>query len=228
MVNRRLFALARGSGRLIGLHVAIGLAVTTTYAGQGVAIAGVLDRILAGRSFGSAVWLLAVVAGLQAVRAGLMWWREVVSMAIGGAVRATLRSRLYAHLLDLGPGHTARTRTGSVLTALVDNVESIDPYYGRFLPQVVASLVGAVGLIGYIVTLDLYVGLVVLACALIVPFAPQVSRRHYQQASEGWNVGYRALYANSLDATQGMTTLKACNADHRHHHRRTRHEALRR
>lgn len=215
MVNRRLLTLTRGSARLIALHVVIGLLVTATYAGQGLAVAGVLDRIFAGGAFSSTVGLLVLIAGLQVVRAVLVWWREIIAMAIGGAARAALRRRLYVHLLHLGPGHTIRSRTGSVLTALVDNVESIDPYVGRFLPQVIASVLGAVALIGYIFTLDVVVGTVVLVCALVVPIAPQVSRRFYQKTSKGWNVGYRDLYANSLDAIQGMTTLKAFNADRR-------------
>lgn len=197
------------------LNVVLGLAVTATYAGQGLAIARVLARIFDGRSFGSAVGLLVVVVALQVVRAGLLWWREVVAMAIGGDVRAALRHRLYAHLLELGPGYTVRTRTGSVLTAVVDNVESIDPYFGKFLPQVVTSAVGAVVLTAYIATVDGWVGLVVALSAIVAAVAPQVSRRHWQRASKRWTTSYRSLYANSLDAIQGMTTLKAFNAQQR-------------
>ncbi len=212
MVNRQLLRLARGTEPRIVLHVVVGLLVTATYAGQSLAVAGVLDRIFAGRPFGSTIGLLAAVVALQVVRSGLVWWREVLSMAIGGAVRRTLRTRLYSHLIDLGPGYTAQARTGSVLTAMVDNVESVDSYYGRFLPQVAATGIGAVVLIGYIFSLDTYVGAVVAICAVIVPVAPQVSRRFYRRASIGWNEKYRSLYANSLDAIQGMTTLKAFNA----------------
>lgn len=215
MVSRRLLMLAGGALRLIGINVVLGLSVTATYAGQGFAVAGILTRIFDGKTFGSTVGLLVVIAVLQALRAGLLWWREVVAMAIGGQVRSELRRRLYAHLLRLGPGYTVRTRTGSVLTAIVDNVESLDPYYGRFIPQVFTSAVGAVVLVTYIITVDPVVGLVVAICALVVPCSTQVSRRHWKRASTRWTALYRSLYSNSLDAVQGMTTLKALNAHKR-------------
>jgi ABC-type multidrug transport system fused ATPase/permease subunit len=75
--------------------------------------------------------------------------------------------------------------------------------------------VGAVVLIGYIAAVDPVVGLVVALSAVIVPVAPQVSRRLWQPAMKRWYELYRSLYANSLDAIQGMTTLKAFNAHRR-------------
>lgn len=215
MLNRRLLSLARGAERPMVACIALGLAITATYAGQGFAIAEVLARIFDGEPLGSTAGLLMVILVLQGVRAGLLWLREVAAMAAGGAVKLKLRRRLYEHLLDLGPGYTVRTRTGHVLTAMVDNVEGIDKYYGQFLPQVVSSLVGAVALVAYIVSIDPAVGLVVAVCALIVPVAPQLSRRWWKRASTRWTALYRALFANSLDAIQGMTTLKAFNAHQR-------------
>jgi ABC-type transport system involved in cytochrome bd biosynthesis fused ATPase/permease subunit len=58
-------------------------------------------------------------------------------------VKAELRRRLTAKLLRLGPAHAQRGRTGSAQTTLVDSIETADAYIGRFLPQVIAAVLGA-------------------------------------------------------------------------------------
>lgn len=77
MLNRRLLALARGAEKPIVACIALGLAITATYAGQGFAIAEVLERIFAGDPFADTVGLLAVIVGLQGARAVLLWMCEV-------------------------------------------------------------------------------------------------------------------------------------------------------
>ncbi|GAB2910974.1 ABC transporter transmembrane domain-containing protein [Nonomuraea fastidiosa] len=143
MIPRLLAPSPSVRWRLAGLVLLL-LSVTATYVGQGVLVAQALARIFAGRDAGSIVWFVAGVVVLQLVRSAVLAVRESVALRASAAVTTELRRRLTAKLLRLGPAHAQRGRTGAAQTTLVDGIETLDAYIGRFLPQVIASIVGAV------------------------------------------------------------------------------------
>lgn len=200
--------------RLAGL-VGLLLAITATYVGQGVLVAQSLARIFAGRPVSSIIWLIAGIVALQLVRSLALAVRESMALRASGAVKAELRRRLTAKLLLLGPSWAQRGRTGSTQTSLVDGVETVDAYVGKFLPQTFAALLGAVGVTSFLFVLDPVIGVVVLACAALMPVLPLVSDRVLRGRNAAWFRGYKGLYAENLDALQGMATLKAFNASGR-------------
>ncbi|TYB57236.1 ABC transporter ATP-binding protein [Nonomuraea sp. PA05] len=211
----RLLALSPSiRWRLAGLVLLL-LSITATYVGQGVLIAQALARIFAGQGADSILWPVAAIVALQLVRSAALAVRESVALRTSGAVKAELRRRLTGKLLRLGPAYAQRGRTGSSQTTLVDGIETADAYIGRFLPQVIASVLGAIAVTAYLFTLDPLVGGVVLACALLLPVLPLVSDRVLRDRNAAWFRGYKGLYAENLDALQGMATLKAFNASGR-------------
>ena len=211
----RLLALSPSiRWRLAGLVLLL-LSITATYVGQGVLIAQALARIFTGQGADSIFWPVAAVAALQLVRSAALAVRESVALRTSGAVKAELRRRLTGKLLRLGPAYAQRGRTGSSQTTLVDGIETVDAYIGRFLPQVIASILGAIAVTAYLFTLDPLVGGVVLACALLLPVLPLMSDRVLRDRNAAWFRGYKGLYAENLDALQGMATLKAFNASGR-------------
>ncbi|MGH2942498.1 MAG: ABC transporter transmembrane domain-containing protein, partial [Solirubrobacteraceae bacterium] len=218
MIDRRFIALAAGAWRPILRTIAIGLAITATYAGQGFAIASILTAVFAGEKLAAILPMVGVVAALQAVRAALVWRREIAGQIVAGAVKRVVRERLYRRLLELGPGYTTGTRTGQAQSTIVDAVETLEKYYSRFLPQFAVTLIGATVLAAYVVSVDAVVGAVVVVGALLVLVSLIGSRYIMRPAMKRWFDDYKALYAESLDAVQGMTTLKAFNA----HERRAR------
>ena len=215
VLNRQLLALARGVRGRIGLAAVLGVAITATYVGQGLCVAGVLSRVLDGHGVGSAIGLIALFIVLQAVRVLVLRWREQVGVDAAGVVKREIRRRLYAKLLRLGPAYTTGERTGTMQTTLVDSVDRLDRYVGGFLPLVGSSLIGALAIATTIVVIDPLVGTIVLVSAIVVLLAPLLTRRIVQRANAEWAVQYRQLYSESLDTIQGMTTLKAFNAHER-------------
>ncbi|MEO3811470.1 ABC transporter ATP-binding protein [Sphaerisporangium sp. B11E5] len=189
------------------------LAVTATYVGQGLLVAHILATVFAGRM--DIVWQLAGVAVLQVARSGALVLRETAAPRLSGAVKADLRQRMAGRMLALGPGWAQRGRTGATQSSLVDGIETVDAYVGRFLPQLVATIIGAVGVTAYIFVLDPLVGGVVLACAVALPLLPLFSDRVLRGRNAAWFTAYKRLYAENLDALQGMATLKAFNASRR-------------
>ncbi|MGW0451330.1 ABC transporter ATP-binding protein, partial [Streptosporangium sandarakinum] len=141
--------------------------------------------------------------------------REVAAARGAEAVKAALRERLYRHLLALGPGHVTASRTGGVLTTLADSVEAIDRYVGVFLPQVLISVLGGLGIVAVIAWIDPAVAALVAVTAVLAAAAPRLMRRRMQAGLTAFFTGWKGLSADYLDAVQGLPTLKAIGADER-------------
>lgn len=214
-MNGRLIRWAmHAKGRMIELFF-LSIGVTVTYAGQGLVLAAIVRDVIAGSGLGDSLPELAALVVLQAARAALLWRREVAATGAAAKVKEAVRAEVYRQLLRLGPGDVRQRRSGALQSTLVDSIESLDAYVGRFLPQAVAALVGAAAIAGFLIALDPVVGAVVLACGLVVPLAPQLSNRLVRGRLEAWMVSYRGLYAENLDAIQGMATLKVFGASRR-------------
>lgn len=184
----RLLAMAPSARWPMASLVVMGVFITTTYVAQGILIARVLAEVFtgafAGGTLGPILAQLAGIALLQAARAWLLATREARAPQVSGIVKEAVRDRLTAKLFELGPGALQRTRCGSVQTTTVDAVEQLDPLVGRFLPQVAASIIGAVGVTAYVFVLDPLVGAIILGCALAAPVAAVVvgARTHFRMA----------------------------------------------
>ena len=212
MLTRRLLGLAGGVRLHLVLLVLLGLGVTATYVGQGLLIARVIAGVFTGDVLAAMFVPLLGVVGLQAVRVVLLWLREERAMITAGLVKERVRTRLYGRLLELGPGYVIRERTGTVTSTFVDGVEALEKYFAVFVPQVFMSIIGAAVIALIIVILDPVVGAIVIVCAALVPLAPRLSRRLMGGTSKEWWRLYREIYAENLDAVQGMGTLKAFGA----------------
>ncbi|GIH23511.1 HlyB/MsbA family ABC transporter [Acrocarpospora phusangensis] len=205
--------LTPGVRRRVAGLVALLLTITASYVGQGILVAQALARVFDGRPVTSILWPLAGIALLQVVRSVTLAIRETAAIRVSGLVKARLRKQMMSRLLALGPGHSGRT--GSAQSSLVDGIETADAYVGRFLPQVAAAIVGALAVTAYLFTIDPLVGLVVLACSILLPVLPLVSEHVVRDRNNAWFRAYKGLYAENLDALQGMATLKAFNASGR-------------
>ncbi|GAB3728003.1 ABC transporter ATP-binding protein [Amycolatopsis oliviviridis] len=196
---------------LVGLM----LLITATYVGQGLLIADLLSKAFSSGDIGGLLASLAVIGVLQLARIGLIvlrdWWAPKVSARVKEAVREGLTLKL----MEIGPGQAQRMRTGDLQSTLVDSVELLDPLVGRFVPAVVASVLGSWLASVYVIAVDPVVGLVVLVCALLAPLSKLFGEQAIRERGGRWMVSYRGMYSESLDAVQGMGTLKAFNASGR-------------
>jgi ATP-binding cassette subfamily C protein CydD len=214
-VTSRLLRLAPGVRPGMAGLIGLLLGVTATHVGQGILIARVLAAVFAGDPAVSVLPELGGIVALQLVRAVLLVVRDAWALRVSGQVKEAVRDALTAKLLQLGPGSLQRSRTGTVQSAVVDGVELLDPLVGRFLPQVAASVLGAAAVTAYVFVLDPLVGVVVFGCAVAAPVVAWGGDRLMEARASAWTRSYRGLYAENLDALQGMATLKSFNASRR-------------
>lgn len=149
-----------------------------------------------------------LLLGAIVAHAGCTWAREVIVQY--GAIRwkNSVRQRLFAHVLQLGPAYSKDESTGELVTVLYEGVERLDVYASRYLPQLTTSVLVPLLLVIFIFPLDWISGVLLLVTGPIIPllmmlvgsFAGQHTRHQWQALSR--------LGATLLDAIQGLGTLK--------------------
>ena len=177
-----------------------------------LAQAGLLAHILASAAAGhgaaalrgSLVALLAVVAGrAAAVQAG-----EVAALRGAAAVKERLRSRLTRHALDLGPAWLGRQRPGEITALAGAGLDSLDPYFARYLPQLVLAAAVPAAVLVTVTSADWISGLVIAVTLPLIPlFGVLVGLRTKAQTRRSWQLLAR-LSGHFLDVVQGLPTLK--------------------
>src|SRR5215217_3297740 len=181
----------------LGATVLIGLLVAVVTVAQMAFLSKIVDLVFleaGGRD--QAVTLLLMVAGTAVLRAGLLWVRETTAQQGAVLVKNDLRKRLFAHVLRLGPAFARSARSGELTTTLTEGVERLDPYFARYLPQVLLSAVVPLLVVAYILPRE-----AASAVLLVVSYAEEHTRRQWLALSR--------MGAHFLDALQGLPTLKA-------------------
>lgn len=212
MLNPRLIGLAKDVKGQIALTSVLGLAITGTYVGQGILTANVVAGILTGKLLADVLPILVWIAVLIAVRAVLLWQKDISAIATVAAVKERLRTRIYAHLLDLGPGYLERTRTGDAQATLVEGIEALEGYMGYYIPQAFITLIAPVFILGYVALLNPVAVVIIALSILFGLFAPRIADKLLGEYGRRHWDSYSRLHAQFLDSMQGMTTLKAFNA----------------
>lgn len=213
LLDRRLLALARGVRGWITAGVVVGLAITASRIAQAALLAHLIAALIAGNGWTSQ---LAALAATIAVRAALIWLAATVAQQTAHYTKQRVRAALYQHLRDLGPGYVTRQRTGELRAILVDGVEALEPYFGRFLPGVIHAIVAPLATIAVLATIDPWLAAIGLGAAIVVVAAPvgwQAIRKN--SSAKVW-AAIGQFDAEFVDAVQGLATLKAFRATQRH------------
>ncbi|TQM37839.1 ABC transporter ATP-binding protein [Pseudonocardia cypriaca] len=207
-----VLALAHGVRPWIAVGTVLRLLVLACYLAQGYLLAAVLGGLLAGRGIGEQVGALVWLVVLVVVRAALLWAGSVTAQLTGARTTELLRARAFRKLAELGPVHLTGARTGELREALVDGVESLERYYGSYLPSLVAGLMAPVSVVVLLAVQDVGLAVLVAAFAVAALLLPKLWQRPLKARSTERMTAYFGLGARFLDVLQGMATLKLFGA----------------
>lgn len=215
MFHSRLIGIAKDAWPWLALIVGIGVCISGAAVGQGWLIAQVVGAFFTSTQITNVSWLLGGIVALIGLRAALIWVRELVAAQVTIVIKRLLRQRLFARLLELGPGWMVMRRTGEVQSTLIDGVEALEGYLSYYVPQAIVAIIVPAALLVYLAAIDPLIALALLCCAIIVPLIPRWWDRVLGEYGQRHWVAYSRLAAQFLDAMQGMTTLKVLNASRR-------------
>jgi ATP-binding cassette, subfamily C, bacterial CydD len=207
-VDPRLLRYARAARGYLVFTVGLGLVVTALVLAQ----AGLLAHALATAARGTGIAalgptltvLLAVVAA-RAVAAGA---GEAVALRAAAAVKWQLRRQLTAHTLRLGPVWLGGQQTGEIATVASKGLDTLDPYFARYLPQLVLAVAVPVAVLARVAAAD-WISAVVIAVTLpLIPvFTVLIGLHTRVRTQRQWRL-LATLGGHFLDVVEGLPTLK--------------------
>ncbi|MBD8023542.1 thiol reductant ABC exporter subunit CydD [Microbacterium gallinarum] len=214
-VDPRLLRYASASR---GFFVAIG-AVAVAQTAVIVAFAWLLTRAITGAIDGmplpdlaATLIALAVVVGVRAV---LLWAREAIAARAAARVQSQLRSALIDAVGNLGPGWLDGRNSAQLAVTAGRGLDALEAYFGRYLPQLVQTVVATPIIIAVMWWQDWISGLtVVLTLPLIPVFMVLIGLATRSVQQRQWNTLHR-LAARFADTVQGLSTLKVFGRQHR-------------
>ena len=207
--DSRLWIFTRGVRGRILASAAIGL-LSSLFGVARLALLGwLLAMVFAGEPLGTLLPAAGAVAALILLRGGVEYWRIAMAYDTASRVQLHMRAQLYDKVLSMGPAYFGLTRSGDVITSLIEGVEHLEVYFGRYLPQLLVAALTPLAIFAFVAFLDLPVALVFLGFAFLALLAPALFQQWDSRASLARSKDYRAYAAEFLDAVQGLATLKA-------------------
>jgi ATP-binding cassette, subfamily C, bacterial CydD len=207
-VDPRLLRYAGAARGYLIVTVALGLAGTALILAQ----AGLLAHALAAAARGDVAATLAgtltALLIVVAARAAVSYGGEVTALRAAATVKSQLRSAVTARALRLGPGWLGGQRAGEIATLSTRGLDGLDPYFARYLPQLVLAVLVPVAVLARVAAAD-WISAVVIAVTLpLIPiFAVLVGWHTKAQTRRQWRL-LAILGGHFLDVVEGLPTLK--------------------
>ncbi len=206
--DRRLFSFTKGMRWRIVLAAAIGLVALPVAIWRLTLTGSTMARLFEGASLDDVMATLGLIAGLVVLRAVLQLAKDEIAHETAARMKIKLRRMMYEHVLRLGPGHFDQRRTGDATLSLVEGVETMETFYGLYLPQLVIASLTPIIIFGFMAFLDVQTAAIFLVFALFTLISPALFHRMNRNSSMKRRRDYAGLGSDFLDSMQGLPTLK--------------------
>jgi ATP-binding cassette subfamily C protein CydD len=207
-VDPRLLRYAQASRAYFVVLAIVGIAQTAVI----VAIAWLLTAAITGVIDGTPIAELGRTLGLLvaafAMRAALLWVREWASARAAARVADQLRTAVVAAVGRLGPGWLAGRNSARLAVTAGRGLDALDAYFGRYLPQLVLTVIATPVIVAVMWWQDWISGLTVLLTIPLIPlFMVLIGLATRSVQRRQWETLTR-LAARFADTVQGLSTLK--------------------
>jgi thiol reductant ABC exporter CydD subunit len=208
-LDPRLLRYARATGRYVSATAAIGVGSALLVIVQaGLLSSAISAAFLEGAGLPALRGVLVALAAVVAARVVLAWVQEAAAHRASAAVKSSLRSRLVAHSVSLGPVWLSGQRSGELTALATRGVDALDGYFAKYLPQLVLAVVVPVAVLATIVTQDWVATVtIVLTLPLIPVFMVLVGSTTRARTAAQWRT-LTVLGHHFLDVVAGLPTLK--------------------
>jgi ATP-binding cassette subfamily C protein CydD len=214
-VDPRLLRYSTASRGFLLVTAAIVLAQTGVILGFAWLITVALVGALDGDPIRDLLPALLGAAGLALLR-GLLIAASERTSAIGAA-RASLqlRERLVRSVEALGPAWLSERNTSSLAVTAGHGLEALDAYFGRYLPQLVATAITMPVLILAILVADPLSGITVIVTIPLIPIFMVLIGLATRAVQNRQYATLQRLATRFSDTVAGLGTLKIFGRQHR-------------
>lgn len=208
-LTRWLRQQRRFAGRWLRLNTLLGTAGALLIIAQSALLASLLQALIIDRqphetlTFSIMLLLLCFV-----LRALINYARELTGFRAGQAIRQALRQQVLDRLAELGPAWIQGKPAGSWATLLLEQIEEMQEYYARYLPQMTLAALIPCCILLTIFPLNWTAGLILFATAPLIPLFMALVGMGAAEANRRNFLVLARLSGNFLDRLRGRETLR--------------------
>lgn len=221
MINKRLINLCSDSKKYIGLTIfvnwlaiicniiiilLIGQFINNIYSGE---ITSIADKSIF--MSGTIIILLLCIRFICNIL-----YAKFSNLASSKA-RMTLRELVYKKLLKLGNEYSNVESTSSIVQVMVEGVEQLEIYFGKYLSKFFYSLLVPITLFVFMSFISFKAALVFILCVPLIPISIIAIMKIAKRILKDYWKSYSDLGGTFLENLQGLTTLKVFNIDEKRH-----------
>ncbi|MCH4563705.1 thiol reductant ABC exporter subunit CydD [Halomonas sp. EGI 63088] len=207
--RRWLNELAAPERRLLGLATLAGVVAGALTLGQMGALAWLVSELVVATRAPGELWPGFLALGvILPLRALAQWAQEAAGLEASLRIRRRARAALLDHLARLGPVRLASRHSASLANQLVEQVEALDGYFARFLPQLRLAVVLPLLVLVVVVWLDWLAALFLLLSAPLIPLFMALVGMGAERLNRQQFAAVARLSGHFIDRVRGITTLQ--------------------
>ncbi|HEY4977172.1 MAG TPA: thiol reductant ABC exporter subunit CydD [Gaiellaceae bacterium] len=173
-------------------------------------IGRIVDRVfLHGGDLASVSRLLAALVAIAALRALIGWALETSGQATSRRVRGRLRRRALERIFLARPAGLGDLRTGEVATTVTSGLDALDPYFSRFLPQLVLAGIVSPAILVWVAFRDPVSALIMAVTVPLIPLFGVLIGKAAEERTKRRLGALSLMSAHFLDVVRGLATLRA-------------------
>ncbi|MDO4380519.1 MAG: ABC transporter ATP-binding protein/permease [Clostridia bacterium] len=217
MIKKRLIEQVPSSKKYIALTVLLQWFKLAANIGLMFALSAIIGLVIGKEKLTAAEILpyIGVVAAAIAVRYVCTFLSSRTSFEASAQVKKVLREKMYRKLTRMGASYHEKVSTSEVIQVFVEGIDQLELYFGKYLPQLLFSLLAPLTLFAVLSFVNFKAAIVLLVCVPLIPISiVAVQKIAKKLLSKYWGV-YVNLGDTFLENIQGLTTLKIYRADER-------------
>lgn len=209
-MGRRLARSSRAARIHLAGAVGLGALSTVLVIAQAALFARVIAGVFVGGEDladvrGELTLLLAVAAGRGLTTAGF----EIGGRVGAARVMAGLREQLVHKLLRERPGGLADEQSGELAAVAVQGVDALEPYFARYLPQLVLAALTPLAILAWVLPRDWQAAAILAVTLPLIPlFMVLIGGLAERRTRARWQT-LSLLSARFLDTVGGLETLRS-------------------
>ncbi len=207
-VDPRLLRHAQAARSYLIVTVLLGLTVTGLIVAQAALLAHALAAAALGTGAAALAGTLLVLLVVVVARGAASYGAEAAALRAAARVKSQLRRKLIGHCLRLGPAWLGGHQPGQIAATATRGLDGLDPYFARYLPQLMLSMLVPFAVVVTVTATDWISGVVIAVTLPLIPlFAALVGLHTKAQTRRQWRL-LAQLGGHFLDVVQGLPTLK--------------------
>src|SRR6266567_3432243 len=208
-MHKKLFPLVKPLRGIVAFGIVLGTLGAIATIAQMILLSEIVNAVfLSHKGLAQVLLPLTLLLAAFILRACLLWGREVTTQQAAIRLKTSLRERVFAHLLRLGPAWSSGERTGELAAVVNEGIERLDASISRYLPQLVLSVVVPLLIIVVILPVDWFSAVLLLFTGPIIPLLMALVGKYTQKRIQAQWAALSRMSAHFLDVMQGLTTLK--------------------